>query len=120
MINSKDMSTDSIEERLSAVSIEIAQIKSQVEHAASEAREYGDYSDSDWFFRAKSALRFKGIEHQQLLKELAKRKKEDRVRFNLRFERVFVEVARTRIDPVLFQQIKEEANFIATNQGAAQ
>lgn len=55
---------------------EIAGIKDQLARAASNARQTGNYSDSDWFHAATRALRHKQAAHQKALRETAEIRRE--------------------------------------------
>lgn len=103
------MSTDELEKRLRAVMQELAEVKTQIDFAKSEAAETGNYSDADWFNRARHAVRMKGREHQLIQAELGKRKKEERRAFNAKAERCFIDAARRRLDPDLFSDLWAEA-----------
>lgn len=108
-MNVKNMSTEDIERRLGAVTVEIAEIKAQIGEAKSIAAKTGEYSDPEWFHRANLALRFKGREHQALQLEFGKRRKEERRANNARIERVFIDVARAKLDSTTFRLLWDEA-----------
>ena len=108
-MNVKDMSTEDIEGRIGAVTAELAEIKAQIAGAKAHAAETGEYSDADWFNRANLALRFKGREHQSLLLECGRRKKEERRAYNASVEREFINAARTKLDATTFRMLMDEA-----------
>lgn len=104
-----EMSTDALEKRLGEVMRELAEVKTQIDFAKSEAAENGNYSDPDWFNRARHAVRMKGREHQLIQAELGKRKKDERRAFNAKAERCFIDAARRRLEPELFADLWAEA-----------
>jgi len=116
MIECKDMSTEDIERRLGEVTAEMAEIRAQIFGAKGHAAETGEYSDSNSFNRANTALRFKGREHQALQLEFGRRRKEIRRAHNATTERSFVDVARERLDHVTFRALMDEAVARADNK----
>jgi hypothetical protein len=109
MQNMQDMTDSEMEDRLDCVLLDLAEIKAQIEHAKGVALQDGTYADAHWFARATRALRVKGAVHQLLLRELARRKKEERRRYNARLERIFIDVARMHLDDGTFKRIMNEA-----------
>lgn len=86
-------------------------VKSQIEDAASYAAETGEYSDSDWFLRAKNADRAIGRRIRKLMDELSASLKEERRaagEVGLSFERVFMVKAREILPRTLYEQIMLE------------
>jgi hypothetical protein len=65
--------------RQDEVELEIADIKGQLEAAVARRRETGEYADPVWFAKARAALRYRGAEHQQLLRSIARLKSEQRL-----------------------------------------
>lgn len=107
--NAKTRSIEDIERRISVTLAEIAEIKAQIGEAKSIAAKTGEYSDPQWFRRANYALRLKGIEHQSLLLEYGKKRKEEKAARNVTLEREFINVAKTRLDPTSFRLLMDEA-----------
>ena len=105
-----NMTTEELEHQLVEVGGNLARVKTQLDYAKSEAAETGNYSDRDWFNRAKHAKRMLGREHQLIQAELGKRKKRESRSFNNTIERRFIDAARRRLDPVLFSELMDEAN----------
>lgn len=103
------MSTDELEERRNEVMSELADIKAQIEGAKHKAFQDGIYADADWLTRAKHALRYRGIEHQKLNVEIARRKKDERLKRASSFSESFVESARQMLPVELFTQILASA-----------
>ena len=108
-MNVSEMSIEAIEQRLSNVADEMAEIRAQIGDAKGYAAETGEYSDGDWFQKANLALRKKGQEHQRLQLEFGKRRKEERRNHNASVERAFIAAARTRLDQATFKMLWDEA-----------
>lgn len=71
--------------RQDEVEREIAEIKAQLEIAMAHRRETGEYADAVWFAKARAALRYRGAEHQKLLRDIARVKTDQRLAaFNAR------------------------------------
>lgn len=104
-----DMSTDELEERRNEVMAEIAGIKAQIEGAKNRALQDGVYADADWFTRVRHALRYRGIEHQKLNTEIARRSKEAKAKRAALYERAFVESARIILAAETFSQLHAAA-----------
>ena len=88
---------------------EIARIKSQLELADLNRREFGEMADPDWYRRAKYALRIKGMSVQAIQTELAERKLEQRVSL----ENSFIEAAREELNRDVFDKIMKQARTMA-------
>jgi len=52
----------------------ISEIKAQLEAAVARQKDTGEYADPVWFAKAKAALRFKGAEHQRLMRRISRRR----------------------------------------------
>lgn len=106
----KTMTTDALDKRASDVLEEIANIKTQLRAAKSDAAATGEYSDRQWFISANHALQMKGREHQMVIQELGARRKEERRAHNTSKTEAFVRAARRRLDPELFADLMREAD----------
>lgn len=106
-------SLESLEEMRTQVEFDVLNIKNQLAVAKSRAFEEGVYAPSDWFNRATHALRIKGFQHQCLLREIAKRKKEQAAEVSddaeRAFNKAFVATAKQWLSPHLFNTIAEAA-----------
>jgi hypothetical protein len=60
----------------SLVDTDITFIKAQIDEAKGRAAATGDYSDREWFRKAMSSLRIKGLLSQRIQTELGKRRQE--------------------------------------------
>jgi len=111
-----------LELRRDEIETAIARIRGQIEHARSQVWTTGEYSDPNWYARARAALRFKGIEHQQILRALAERRREQRREAaagqDRRFERAFISAARRRLTPELYRELIEEARAASAEADA--
>jgi hypothetical protein len=94
----------------------IAAIKEQIARAKSKVHETGDYSDADWFHSANRALRHKAQEHQLLLREMAKKREEEKQAKHalnriqsLTLERSFMRSAKLMLDEGVYIKIMDEA-----------
>lgn len=105
------MDRDELVARRDVVELEIADIRGQLDAAVSQQKETGQYADPNWYGKAKTALRYKGIEHQQILRELSRRREQARRKAHeqsegraRRFERVFMSVCRRRLTPDVYEE----------------
>jgi hypothetical protein len=104
------LSERELDELLNLVAEDIANIKTQVGFAKSEAASTGKYSGSVWFRKASHALRMKGIEHQRLLQERSRRRRErGAVKSPRDLSNHFVDLCRERLSPELFASILDAA-----------
>lgn len=87
----------------------LARMKQQLDTAKARAREDGEYADSDWYVRTKYALRMKGLTHQQILSELARRRKAEKATTGNSVQDRFVDICRRRLDPEFFAELLQEA-----------
>jgi hypothetical protein len=94
-------------------------IKMQLEHARARARQDNDYSDGDWYARAQAALRAKNREIQKITRKAAALRRQEKGSFNMSYERHFVEEAFRRLDPQVFQAIKDTAMELAEQEGGS-
>lgn len=117
MLQCKRMTDEEIEQRTADVLTRLHHVRSQLDDAKIRAASVGEYSDVDWFKRAKSAHRILGVEHQLLLKEAADRKKVRRKVEEGRFERRFISISRERLHPEMFRAIMDEACGEDVNHG---
>lgn len=106
------MTVEDLEAERNEIELAIAQIRTQIEYASTKAHETGEYAPADWYVRAKAALRFKGRRHQELLREIARLRREDRAKRNggLAFEHAFIDAARRRLAPETFTDLMREAH----------
>lgn len=111
-MNVADMTIEELEKRFSSVVLEIARIKAQIEMAKADYDRTGVKSNQTWYVTAKRALRLRGHEHQMVMLELAKRKKQIRREHNATIERKFVEVAKVRLSSEQFSAIFAEAELL--------
>lgn len=118
MMKVEDATLEDLERRSREVPEEMAKIRSSLLEAKGKAAATGDYADRNWFNRASYALRMKGHEHQLVLQELAKRKREERRTRNDVVERLFIQAARKRLEPDVFASIMAEATDTANYVGS--
>lgn len=103
-------------ERRDELENEIAVIKAKLSHVRSKKHATGVYADADWYHRATSRLRFLGVEHQRVLRQLAwERRTAGDVR-RTSVERAFVAIARERLDGLEFDTLMAKA--VAAAEGA--
>jgi uncharacterized protein HemX len=90
---------------------EMDQVRDQIERAKVRQIETGKYADPDWWRRANQVLRIKGRQVQAIQNELGGLKKHKASTW----ERAFVEAAERRLDPEVYQTLRDEA-YYATNR----
>ena len=83
---------------------EILYVKNQIEDAKAKLITDGEYSDPKWYSKINGARRFLGIASQKIQAEMAKRKQKNQKDFHC----AFVDVAKRRLSPELFNEIVEE------------
>jgi|JI10StandDraft_1071094.scaffolds.fasta_scaffold273698_1 hypothetical protein len=104
-------------------------IKMQIEAAEAKARQTNEYADNKWYQSAKTAKKIHGRQTQAVALELSKRKAQKRTdarlaasqdppkitreNKNISIQKAFVDIARTKLDPTLFNQILSEAKVYA-------
>lgn len=98
------------QQRILELERDIANIRTQIEAAQATAAQTGEYADRSWFRRARTALRYKGVEHQRLLKQAAELRRAEKNKREVKFERAFIAAARRRLDPTLYQTLVDDAN----------
>ena len=90
---------------------EMAGIKDQIARAASNARQTGNYSDSDWYHAANRALRHKQAAHQKALRYTAELRRQLKVMQRANdpsektFERQFMIEAKAVLSGELYGEI---------------
>jgi hypothetical protein len=116
------MSNADISTRLEDVSKEMVSLKDQLESAKVRRIETGEYADADWFRRTTTRLRHRGREHQALLVESGRRRRESRKSAKLVLDasrdRFFIRVALKRLPRELFEEIAREAEEIFAAGGS--
>lgn len=122
-IYSQDLSVDELEDIEDSLRETIARIKTQIDEAEDKSE-----IDREWLHRARHSLRTKSVELQIVSRERGKLRKQEAADAHLRAveiakekaklraegnksdERLFIEVARRRLLPSLYQDIWDEAD----------
>lgn len=86
---------------------QIGLIKSSLDTAAAKRRATGEYSDPEWFNKARIALRMMGQRSQKLQRALSKLRV--KTHSNRSPAEYFVDVAKQRLPSEQFQSILQEA-----------
>ncbi len=93
---------------------DIQSIKSQLDAAKSKAFTDGIYADSEWFTKARHALRCKSYDYQcvqELCGKLRRQVNEDKSgRHTKEFHSEFIKVVKSRVPEVDYLSFVEEAN----------
>ncbi len=84
---------------------ELSSIRTQLDRARADARKLGRFADLSWWGKVHQALRIKGRQCQQIQLELRR----FRLAKQQSVESYFLEVARERMDPEVFQTFLETA-----------
>ena len=103
------MSDEELVKALPVVEQSLADIRAQLDNARTRKVTTGEYADAQWYSRARAALRYKGIEHQAIVREKALRAKQLRVARAEDVNQKFVSSARRLLTPEEFKLIMEEA-----------
>lgn len=103
-------------EALQEISVDMTDIKAQIQEAKITAAVQHEYADPDWWHRANMALRIKGTQHQRLQNELTKIKLAHSIESDRNnradrplFEQCFVKVARMVLSKDQYMKIAETA-----------
>lgn len=102
-------STEELEAEGNQLVIDIANIKLQLANAKSEAVTNNTFADTKWFNNAKHALRMKGIAHQNVTKELAKRRKQNKKKEKKVLDHYVHMAARRLLAEDLYEEVLETA-----------
>ena len=89
--------------------MDLARIKEQLDEAAGRAASGGEFSNPAWFSRARYAKRMTGLLHQQILMELARRRKITKQQ-DISTPQRFMNICKVRLDEELFAEILQEAS----------
>lgn len=84
-------------------------IRDQLRRAEAHQKSTGEYADPNWYWSAVRAYKYRTRTVQAIQIELSKRKVTDRSRVPDNF----MDVARLRLDPELFQELLREAQEVA-------
>lgn len=103
------MTLHDMEKRIDVLAEEMASIRAKVEKAKAGFRATGQYADPVWFAKAKAALRFKGVEHQQLQREAGRLRAIERAATAVRTETAFIDIAREQLPAETFHRIMGDA-----------
>jgi hypothetical protein len=102
-----------LEEARSQLEADMGKIRLQLDHARANVHATGEYADPKWFVSAQHALRCKGQAHQNLLREIATLKRQQKQTISLSFEKAFIAAARRRLSPDLWRALCDEAREAA-------
>lgn len=90
------------------VNPDITYIKAQIDEAKGRAAATADYSDREWFRKATSALRIKGLLSQRIQSELGKRRQQRKNRNREENERRTVTLLMRAIGEVLSEEWRQK------------
>ena len=112
-INIAEMTTDEIRNAITDLADVMESIRSKLSAAKAKCVATGQYADPDWYHRATTALRFKGVESRKLQDELGRRNREQRRKnaegSNSRFEKA----AKLLLPPEMFMKVAQLANSMS-------
>lgn len=100
-------------QRLAETEESIAAIRAKIDRAKADKIADGEYSDPDWWARVHAALRFKGMEHQRLLRIVGRLGRQERAERADRFEQAFIAAARQLLTDDQLQAITDAARAAA-------
>jgi len=104
----RSLSTKVIEELIGALNIQKARLDSDIHDAQIDYRERKVYANPQWFKKAVAAAKSKGVQLQILHRELGDRRREEKREDALRYERTFMDVAKTQLKPEQLQILHRE------------
>lgn len=105
----RSLSTETIKELIGALNIQKARLDSDIHDAQIEYRARRVYANLQWFKKAVAAAKSKGVQLQILHRELGDRRREEKREDALRYERMFMEVAKKLLQPEQYETIVREA-----------
>lgn len=105
-----------LQNKADEVLLAIAVIKAKIASAKAKKIESGEYANPAWFARVNAALKFKQVEHQKLIRETARIKREKNIQNSYEVHRVFVDIAKTRLSNDIFASILNAASEIVELQ----
>jgi hypothetical protein len=103
------LSTDDLLDERDQVELDMVRIRGQIDRRKAEWSSRRAQTDYPWLASAEAALRSKGLIHQRLLREIARRSRDEKQTAQASLERCFVDAAKRRLDPVLFGELLDSA-----------
>jgi chromosome segregation ATPase len=103
------MTLEQMEARRDELEEQIAALKAKLEQVRARRHTTGEWADPDWYRRATTRLRFTGVEHQRLNRQIAEAKREQRRARATTTDQAFVAVAREMLGLVTFERIMAAA-----------
>ena len=103
------MSDAEVSEFVDRTATEIATIRGQIEMAKASVAGGGEYADPIWYAKAKQALRYKGLHHQQAMREQARRRKNGKQAPRENENAIFRQVAKRLLTHETYMMIATEA-----------
>lgn len=101
----KDLTLQQLEDRRDVIEEESATIKAKLDKVRGEQKATGQWADPDWYRRAKTRVRFLGVEHQRICREIGRRKREAKAAYTSSIERAFVVAAKAFLPQATFDAI---------------
>lgn len=101
----KDLTLQQLEDRRDVIEEESATIKAKLDKVRGEQKATGQWADPDWYRRAKTRVRFLGVEHQLICREIGRRKREAKAAHTSSIERAFVVAAKALLPQATFDAI---------------
>ena len=114
------MSREDLLKRKLEVEEQIQSIKAQIQAAKHKVKEFGEYSDRDWYQKVNGARRVYGRFLQAIQNELARRRDSGENDFETRRVKTlqaFINIAENRLDEGLFESLLEDARAHVKGMG---
>lgn len=97
--------------------MDMSTIHAKIQKAKVNHQLTGEYADADWYRRANSAYKVKGVQQELVKRELGKRRRQERANNNMNLNKVFVDKAKEVLESSVFNEILEKAKEeIATDE----
>ena len=100
--------TQTLHDLMDALGIQKKRLDTQIFDADVTFKTTGKYANSQWYRRAKIASREKGVQMQIINREISRRNNEEKREDALRYERMFIEVTRSRVSKEMYETIVRE------------
>jgi len=113
-MSAENLTLEQMEARRDELEESIASLKAKLDNVRAKRHLTGEYADPDWYRRTTTRLRFTGVEHQKLCRQIAALKRTQRAAHEVSVERAFVAEARKVLSDAAFAAIMINARRIAS------
>ena len=105
IIDTDEMSLDELQNINDNMQMDIDMMQVEIDTAKAKRVATGEYSDIEWWRKINLALRLTRRNRQRLIRAITEKKKSQKQAENKTFERTFIQLAKTTLEPATFQEI---------------